>query len=159
MIEKANPYPSSDERMFAMLSHFSVFIGGILLPIIFWAIKKDQSQFVRFHSLQAIFFHIAYFVIIMVLVVIVVIGAMFMGLGATFSGLEDPGAGAGFSILMVIFMIVFYGGLFLVIFGAIGYGIYAGVKSYSGDLVMYPVIGRKIYDKVYGAGAVQTSPQ
>ena len=158
-MEKANPYPTSDERMFAMLSHFSVFLGGILLPIIFWAIKKDQSQFVRFHSLQAIFFHIAYFVILIVLVIVVVVIAMVMGLGASLTAMEDPGAGAGFSMLMIIFMVVFYGGLFLVIFGAIGYGVYAGVKSYNGDLVMYPVIGKKIYDRVYGTGAVQTSPQ
>lgn len=159
MAEKANPYPSSDERMFAMLSHFSVFLGGILLPIIFWAIKKDQSKFVRFHSLQAIFFHIAYFVIIIALVIVVVVIAMIMGLGASFTAMEDPGAGAGFSFLMIIFMVVFYGGLFLVIFGAIGYGVYAGVKAYNGELVMYPVIGKKIYDRVYGAGTVQTSPQ
>lgn len=158
-MEKANPYPSSDERMFAMLSHFSVFLGGILLPIIFWAIKKDQSQFVRFHSLQAIFFHIAYLVIIIALVIIVVIAALFMGLGASFTAMDSSGPGAGFSVLMVIFMIVFYGGLFVVIFGAIGYGVYAGVKAYNGDLVMYPVIGKKIYDRVYGAGTVQTSPQ
>ncbi len=145
--------------MFAMLSHFSVFLGGILLPIIFWAIKKDQSQFVRFHSLQAIFFHLAYLVIIIALVIIVVIAALFMRLGASFTAMDSSGAGAGFSALMIIFMIIFYGGLFVVIFGAIGYGVYAGVKAYNGDLVMYPVIGKKIYDRVYGAGAVQTSPQ
>jgi uncharacterized protein len=148
MAEKANPYPSSDERLFAMLSHFSVFLGGIILPIIFWAIKKDQSQFVRFHSLQSIFFQIAYFVLIMVFVVLVMIIAIF---GAGVSAMSfDSGSNAAPPVFMIILMAIFYIGLFAVIFGAIGYGVYAGIKSYQGELVMYPLIGKKVYEKVYG---------
>ncbi len=150
MAEKANPYPSSDELLFSMLSHFSIFLGGIILPIIFWAVKKDQSKYVRFHSLQAIFFHIAYFVLIMVLVIIVMIVAIATGMGASLTALDNGGAAAGFSVIMMIFAILFYGALFALIFGAIGYGIYMGIKSYQGELVMYPIIGKKVYEKVYG---------
>ncbi len=149
MAEKANPIPSSDEKLFAMLSHFSIFLGGIILPIIFWAIKKDQSQFVRFHSLQSIFFHIAYFVLIMVFVVIVMIIAIF-GAGLSAVTLDSGGSNAAPPMIMLIFMGIFYLGLFAVIFGAIGYGIYGGIKSYQGELFMYPVIGKKVYEKVYG---------
>ncbi|MCB0722090.1 MAG: DUF4870 domain-containing protein [Ignavibacteriae bacterium] len=150
MAEKANPFPTNDERVFAMLSHFSIFIGGILLPIIFWAIKKDQSQYVRFHSLQAIFFHIAYFVALMMLIFILFIVIMVMGTGASLTAMDNSGTGAGLSVLMIILMIVFYGGMFVIILGAIGYGVYMGVKSYQGELVMYPIIGKKVYEKVYG---------
>ena len=154
MAEKANPYPTNDERMFAMLSHFSIFIGGILLPIIFWAIKKDQSQYVRFHSLQAIFFHIAYFVALMMLIFILFIVIMVMGTGASLTAMDNSGTGAGLSVLMIILMIVFYGGMFVIILGAIGYGVYMGVKSYQGELVMYPIIGKKVYEKVYGGTVI-----
>ena len=154
MAEKANPFPTNDERVFAMLSHFSIFIGGILLPIIFWAIKKDQSQYVRFHSLQAIFFHIAYFVALMMLIFILFIVIMVMGTGASLTAMDNSGTGAGLSVLMIILMIVFYGGMFVIILGAIGYGVYMGVKSYQGELVMYPIIGKKVYEKVYGGTVI-----
>lgn len=149
MTEKANPFPTSDERLLAMLSHFSIFLGGIILPIIFWAIKKDQSQFVRFHSLQAIFFHIAYFVFIMFFVVIVMVIAIF-GAGLSAMSFDSYGADAAPPVFLIIVMVAFYIGLFAVIFGAIGYGVYAGIKSYQGDLVMYPLIGKRVYEKVYG---------
>ncbi|MEO8514530.1 MAG: DUF4870 domain-containing protein, partial [Ignavibacteria bacterium] len=57
-----------DEKMLALFSHLSLFLGGIILPIIFWATNKDKSKFVTFHALQALWFHIAYLVLIMVFV-------------------------------------------------------------------------------------------
>ena len=146
-----DPPANNEEKMLAMLCHFSIFIGGIILPIIMWAIQKDKSKFVTFHALQAIFFHIAYFVAIMLLVMIMVF-AIFVPLGMMggFTGLENPQAGAGISIIMIIIMIVFYALLIAMIFGAIGYAIYVGIKTYQGELKMYPYIGPKVYKKVYG---------
>ena len=157
MAEKANPYPTNDERVFAMLSHFSLFMGtlpGILLPLIFWAIKKDDSKFVRFHSLQAIFFHIVYIAALMLLVFILGIVIMIMGTSASLTSMDNSGPNAGLSILMIILMVIFYGGMIVIILGAIGYGIYMGVKSYQGELVMYPIIGKKVYEKVYGGTVI-----
>ncbi len=73
--------PTSDERLLAMLSHLSIFLGGIILPIILWATQKDKSKFVRFHSLQAIFYHLAFAVIIIVFVFVMVFVLIVSGIG------------------------------------------------------------------------------
>jgi uncharacterized Tic20 family protein len=139
-----------DEKMLALFSHLSLFLGGIILPVIFWATNRDKSKFVTFHALQALWFHIAYIAVLLffifAFVIILVIGGIGLGAlaGATGSGKEMP-------VLMIIFMIAFYIGLFAIIFGCIGYSIYMGIKSYKGEMVMYPFIGKKVYQKVYGA--------
>jgi len=141
---------TSDEKLFAFLSHLSVILGGILLPIIIWAIQKDKSKFIRFHSLQAIFYHIAIGVIIVfiviILAVLIVLGA---GFGALASGHSNHEA---MPVMMMILIFFFYGFIFLLAFGSIGYGIYLAVKAYNGALIKIPVIGNIIYRKVYGNG-------
>jgi uncharacterized Tic20 family protein len=138
--------PAGDEKILALFSHLSIFLGGIVLPIIFWAINKDKSRFVRFHSLQAIFFQIAYVVILVAVIIIMV--AVGIGLGVLSAG--TFAAGKDGSLFLIIAMIIFYGFIFLSIFVFMGYGIYVGVKSYKGELSRYPIIGKIIYDKVYG---------
>lgn len=138
-----------DEKLLALFSHLSLFFGGIILPIIFWATNRDKSKFVTFHALQALWFHIAYIAVLLVFIfafaIILVIGGLGLGVlsGAT-GGSEMP-------VIMIIFMIAFYIGLFAIIFGVMGYSIYMGIKSYKGELCMYPIIGKKVYQKVYGA--------
>jgi uncharacterized Tic20 family protein len=138
--------PESDEKILALFSHLSIFLGGIVLPIIFWAINKDKSRFVKFHSLQAIFFHIAYIAIIIALTIIVI----FVGIGLGVITAGTFASGKDGSFIIIFSMILFYGILFVSIFGFIGYGIFVGVKSYKGELRRYPVIGKIIYEKVYG---------
>lgn len=138
--------PSSEERILALFSHLSIFMGGIVLPIIFWAINRDKSRFVRYHAMQAVFFHIAFIVLIIALVIIMVVFSIGMGIisAGTFA------AGKNGSAFIFVALFVFYALLFLAIFLFIGYGIYVGVKSYKGELTRYPVIGRFVYEKVYG---------
>ncbi|MCY7362824.1 MAG: DUF4870 domain-containing protein, partial [Ignavibacteria bacterium] len=62
---------ASDEKLLAMLSHLSVLLGGILLPFIIWITQKDKSKFVRFHSLQAIFFQLSLAAIIVIFVIVI----------------------------------------------------------------------------------------
>jgi uncharacterized protein len=138
-----------DEKLLALFSHLSLFFGGIILPIIFWATNRDKSKFVTFHALQALWFHIAYIAVLLVFifafVIILVIGGI--GLGA----LAGATGGSEMPVIMIIFMIAFYIGLFAIVFAVIGYSIYMGIKSYKGELCMYPFIGKKVYQKVYGA--------
>jgi len=133
----------SDEKMLAMFSHFSLFFGGILLPLIFWLTNKDKSKFVTFHSLQALWFHVAYVVLIVVISVIVLFGGFGLSILAGASGSSEM------SVFMIIAMIAFYGLLFLFIFGGIGYSIYMGIKSYQGLDVKYPIIGKMVQKRVY----------
>ncbi len=138
--------PENDEKILALFSHLSIFLGGIVLPIIFWAINKDKSRFVRFHALQAIFFNVAYVVIL--IAVIIIMAAIGIGLGVISAG--TFAAGKDGSLFLIIGLITFYAFIFISIFVFMGYGIYVGVKSYKGELRRYPVIGKIIYEKVYG---------
>ncbi len=138
---------TNEERLFSLFSHLSIFLGGIVLPIIFWVINKDKSKFVTFHSLQAIFYYIAYIFIIILLVVIMIGGGFGLALlTAGAHAFEKNAMPAAF----IIAMLIFYFLLFVVIFGFIGYGIYVGIKSYGGELKRYPVIGNIVYKSVYG---------
>lgn len=142
--------PSSEERILALFSHLSIFMGGIILPIIFWAVNRDKSRFVRYHALQAVFFHIAFIVLTIALVIIMVVIAIGMGIisAGTFA------AGKNGSAFIFIALFAFYALFFLALFFFIGYGIYVGIKSYKGELTRYPVIGKFVYEKVYGESKV-----
>ncbi|MEO6695674.1 MAG: DUF4870 domain-containing protein [Ignavibacteria bacterium] len=144
------PAPTSDEKLLAMLAHLSVFLGGIILPIIIWATQKDKSKFVRFHSLQSIFFHIAFIGIIIGFILLFIVILLISGFGLGMFTEADVRGGEGLPVFMIIIMIILYGGIFLIVFGGIGYSIYLALKTYKGNLVKIPVIGKIVYKKVYG---------
>lgn len=139
---------TNEERLLAMLSHLSMLFGGIILPIILWAVQKDKSNFVRFHSLQAIFFHVAYLVIVILITMLIVLISLASGLGISFFATrnQDPGA---MSAILIITMVLSVGLIFLVIFGMIGYSIYVAIKAYGGHYYEIPVIGKRIYRKIF----------
>ena len=43
----------------ALVSWILSIVAPVLGPLIIWAIKKDQSKFVAFHAMQAVFFGLA----------------------------------------------------------------------------------------------------
>jgi len=132
-----------DEKLMALFSHLSLFFGGILLPIIFWAINKDKSKFVSFHALQSLWFHIAYVVFVVLISLFVLFGGI--GLGILSSGVHTT----TMPVFTIIAIIAFYILLFLFIFGGIGYSIYMGVKAYEGKMNKYPIVGNLIFRHVY----------
>jgi uncharacterized Tic20 family protein len=140
---------NNEERLLGLFSHLSIFFGGIILPLIFWAINKEKSKFVTFHSLQALFFHIAYAFLIIVLVFGFIIGGA--GFSLLTAGLHSTAKGGG-SFIFVFVIIALYIFLFLIIFAVIGYSIYMAIKAYNGELKKYPIIGNIVYKKIYGTG-------
>ena len=48
-----------DDRTMAMLAHLLTIFTGFIGPLVIYIIKKDQSRFVAFHALQALYFSIA----------------------------------------------------------------------------------------------------
>lgn len=140
--------PGSDEKLLAMLAHLSIFLGGIILPIILWATQKDKSKFVTFNSLQAIFYQLVYAAIIIVFVLFMVFLMLISGIGV--SAFADSSGNGDLPAFMIIIMILMYGGIFLLILLGIGYAVYLAVKSYQGDIVKIPVIGNLVFKKVYG---------
>ncbi len=141
--------PTGDEKMLALFAHLSLFFGGIILPIIFWAINKDKSKFVTFHSLQAVWFHVAYIFVFVFIIFFAVIGGF--GMAALGGVSSSHMKGSSMPPIVIILMIAFYGLIFLVACAGIAYAIYMGVKAYHGEFKKYPVIGNIIYKKVYGS--------
>ncbi len=48
--------PTADERQMAMFCHLGGVIGGFLVPLIIWNIKKDDSRFIDDHGKEALNF-------------------------------------------------------------------------------------------------------
>src|SRR5215210_630459 len=77
---------AQDERTWSMLAHLSVLlnlitgIGGPVAALVVWLVYKDKSQRVAFHALQALWYQVAWAVILTVgwivttILMIVVIG-------------------------------------------------------------------------------------
>lgn len=138
--------PTSDERLLSLLCHLSSLLGGIILPIIIWATQKDKSKFVRFHSLQAIFFHLSIAVIIIIFVFIFLV-ILFAGIG--FSNPDKISSQENLPPIMIFLMIIFYGGIFIFVIAFLAYSVYLAVKAYNGELIKIPVLGNIFYRKVY----------
>lgn len=138
---------SSDEKVLALICHLSMAVGGILVPIIIWAIKKEESKFVRFHSLQSIFYHLAFGVIAALLIIITAVIIVFAGIGFQSIG---KGGEAGMPFVIMILVFSFTGIIMFMAFGGIGYSVYLAIKSYNGEKTKIPVIGKIIFEKVYG---------
>ena len=136
---------TSDEKLFAMFAHLSMFFGSMFIPLIFWAVYHHKSKFVSFHSLQSLFFHIAYTVVLVLLV-------LFSALIGFLTGLIKPGSESINSPDAIqIIVIVFLGAIVIgFILGSMAFAIYLAIKAYKGGLNKYPVIGNIIYKKVYG---------
>jgi uncharacterized protein len=138
---------TSDEKTLSLFSHLSMVLGGILVPIIIWAIQKDKSKFVRFHSLQSIFYHLAYSVIVGFIVAVFMI-IFFGSLGFRSSGYyrhdnDLPG-------ISIVILVIFIGIIALCVLAGLGYGIYLAIKSYQGEKIRIPILGKIIYEIVYG---------
>jgi len=141
-----NPAPEeqlTDEyRMVAMFSHLSIFFGNLILPLIFWLIYREKSKFAAFHAMQSLIFHIAYFVLMVFVVLAAAIVIMLSGLGGS-----HPSPQNALQIVTILFLGIFVLGY---IFGSIGYAVYLAIRSYKGDMKKYPVIGNIVYKKIYG---------
>lgn len=64
---------SQDDKTMAMLAHLLGIVTGFLGPLIIWLIKKDQSKFVAYHAMQALFFQIALNLVMFVLGITVIL--------------------------------------------------------------------------------------
>ena len=72
--------PDKDAKMWAMFCHLGglagivfPFVGNIVLPLIFWQIKKDQYPFVDEHGKEAVNFQITMTIAALISVVLFVI--------------------------------------------------------------------------------------
>lgn len=72
--------PTSDERTMATLAHALSIVASILAPLVIWALKKDESPFVRAHAAEALNFSISV-VIYGFAYVVLALPLIFVGIG------------------------------------------------------------------------------
>lgn len=94
-------------------------IGSVLVPVILWAIKKDESQLIDEHGKEAINFNISVFLYAVALVAFAI---MTLGLGMLIAG-PLLGALAVFHVVLTIM---------------------AAIKANNGEFYRYPLTIRLI---------------
>ena len=51
--------PTTDEKNLALLSHIGTFFGGVIVPLVVWLVKKDESRFISDHAKESLNFQIS----------------------------------------------------------------------------------------------------
>jgi len=117
----------------ALLAHILGIFAGFLAPLIFFLVKRD-SKFVSFHALQALAWHVIYFVLMMVGMVVFFINI--------FMHANFPAADKN------TFPFAFFGPfIFIWLMGMCGWAINLtlavvyGVKANKGEWAQFPLIG------------------
>jgi uncharacterized Tic20 family protein len=125
---------TQDERTMATLAH-ALSLLGFLAPLIIFLVKR-QSRFVSFHALQALLWHVAYFVLIFVLLMAWIV-VMFATIAhtATTKGAQPP---VGIFFVFPLLWLGIMGGWLVTAVVAIVYCIKAG----QGEWADYPIFGQ-----------------
>jgi len=115
---------------------------GIIAPIIIWVNQKEKSKFVKFNAIQAIFYQLVFFVLMMLFIFT---GIILMLISMPIL-IANPNAEPGtLFFISMIFMLLYFP---LWFFFAV-YAIVAAVKSYKGRIFRYLIISKIIEKKVY----------
>jgi len=135
--------PSTEERIWAVLSHLSAlaFGMGILLPVIGWSEQRRKSKYATFQSLQALGYQsLGYTVWILVTLAIVMVQSFFMlreliaaaGSGTNFEALTGVAMGGHFAVTLALI------GLYAVL------PIIGAITCALGRDFRYPLIGNRL---------------
>ena len=115
---------------------------GVIAPIVIWITQKDKSKFVKFNAIQAIFYQLAFFVLMMLFIFTGIILMLISMPILSANPNAEPGT---LFFISMIFMFLYFP---LWFFFAI-YAVVAAVKSYKGKVFRYLIIGKIIEKKVY----------
>jgi hypothetical protein len=71
-----DPRSGANDKSVALWAHLGSLLFGILVPIVIFAVKKDESPFVRHHALEAINFQLTMLIgyVVSIILIIVLIG-------------------------------------------------------------------------------------
>jgi uncharacterized Tic20 family protein len=124
------PLSPSDERMWSMLAHLSVLINlvsgglGLFAALIIYLVYKDRSRYVAYHSLQAFFFQLVFWV----------------GAGAV-AGLAWAISGVLSAVLIGCLLMPIALLITLVPLAAVVYGVVGGIQCSQGQDFRYWLVG------------------
>jgi len=64
--KKKKKGPSAEEKQMAMFCHLGALIGGFVIPLVIWMMKKEDSRFVDRHGRESLNFAISLFIYYMI---------------------------------------------------------------------------------------------
>lgn len=108
---------TQEERIIALLCHVSILFAQIVLPLILWLVKRDESRFVDLHGKEALNFQLSVLIVLFPLT-----------LSAVFPPALCVAVPAAFTIAI----------------GSVVYGVLAGIKAAEGKRYRYPYTFRLI---------------
>lgn len=136
--------PSTEERLWAVLSHLSAvaFGAGLLLPIIGWSEQRRKSKYASFQCLQALGYQsLGYTVWMLSYLVVIIFLVLFFSILLTFTSAKadrlDPFAMAGFNIILIVLIVGGFGLYFL-------FPVIAAISCAIGRDFRYPVMGNRL---------------
>lgn len=129
------------ERVWAMLSHLSVFFIPLWFPLIVWLVAQGTMPYASRQAKQAFFFHLIIVGVIFLLVLPV--GAIVAS--STLSSIAVPSHGAPSEPFPLSFFLSFAGTwLVAMLIGItnVAFGIYGAVQGYQGRSFHYPLLSK-----------------
>jgi uncharacterized Tic20 family protein len=127
--------PTEDERTMAMLAHLLMAFTGFIGPLVIFCVKQN-SRFVRFHSLQALIWHAIYLGLVFLFMVVFLVG-MFTSLIHNPPQQHSQAPPAFFYFFPFVWLGFMGGWVVNVILGVV----YA-IKANRGEWATYPVYGK-----------------
>lgn len=95
--------PTSDEKLMAALSYWGSIVLWFIPPLLIYLLKKDESAFIKKHSLQALILHIAALIFFVGSSIIsAIIGFITLGLGSMLIMLVQVIAGLGLLVYYLV---------------------------------------------------------
>ena len=127
--------PTEDERTMAMLANLLMAFTGFIGPLVIFCVKQN-SRFVRFHSLQALLWHAVYMGVIFVFMALFFVVMM----TSLIHNPPDPHSQAPppFIFLFPLVWLGFMGGWVVNVI----LGVVYGIRANRGEWATYPVYGK-----------------
>ncbi|HEX5440528.1 MAG TPA: DUF4870 domain-containing protein [Ktedonobacterales bacterium] len=132
------PQSNDNQTVMAGLAHLSIFFGALIVPLILWLVNRGKAPYAAQQSKQAFFFHLALFVVEMVIgfVAFFVFFASAVAIAPS-TGYPEAPLAAFFGGIILFYVLYFAFYIFAVVFGIIG-----AVKAFKGESFHYPLMGR-----------------
>jgi len=151
-----------EDRWVAAMNQFTVIIPlwGLLAPVTAWVLEGKRSQFLKFHSLQAIIFQVIAFVLPMLSFVLYLIGVVVFFVGAGVQNINNNDSTFGLFFLIFIFvflMVILVIAIVVPLLHILGQ--WAGYRILVGGEYRYPFIGKWIEKRMLNVDAKKSEKE
>jgi uncharacterized Tic20 family protein len=132
---QAPPRSSNSDTVLAGVSHLSIFFAPVILPLIVWLATRNSAPYASRQGKQAFFFHLAFFVVQIVLIFGWIFGfpLLLLSLGPNVTPTAEAPFFLSFFGIWLVYLAVW---LIEVIFSIIG-----AVQAFQGKPFHYPLLG------------------